>query len=213
MSESSTTGASTTTAALQELLGRFRAGDGEAKKALVEVAYNRLLILTRGQLRKFPGVRREEETAAILGESYQRLGKALDELRPATVREFFGLAALQIRRVLLDLARQGKRGAEPRPDVIGGLGGPAAGDRAGGGYDPGESDAGANRAGIREDVLGAIDGLTSEEREVVDLLFFNGLSQIEAAELVGVHKDTVKRRWAQARLKLSSLLGAYRPAE
>src|SRR5262249_56458704 len=47
-----------------------------------------------------------------------------------------------------------------------------------------------------------IAALPDEEREAFDLLWYQGLSQAEAAELLGVSERTVKRRWQAARLKL-----------
>jgi RNA polymerase sigma-70 factor (ECF subfamily) len=47
-----------------------------------------------------------------------------------------------------------------------------------------------------------IGELPAEVREVVDLLFYQGLMQAEAAELLGVTVRTVQRRWQAALLKL-----------
>jgi hypothetical protein len=184
----------TTTAALQEILDRFLAGDPSAKAALVDRAYDRLLLVARGHLKKFPKVRRDEETAAILNMAYHKISKALDDVRPATVRLFFGLAALQIRRVLLDMV-----GGPPRP-------GPLEGDLAGGNQGPDEF-------GWRTDVLTALEKLPEDEQELVGLLFYMGLTQSEAAVILGVHEDTVKRRWARVKIKLADFLAAYRGSE
>jgi RNA polymerase sigma factor (sigma-70 family) len=193
--------ASTTTIVIHNLLGRFLAGEAEAKRALVERAYDRLMAVARAQLRNFPRGRDEEESAAFLGAAYRRISRAMDDVRPAGVREFFGLAAPQIRRVLLDLVRQGNRGVNPRPRLVElDLVGPPA------------DESGTSRAMLRADVLAAIDRLPAKEREVVDLMFFGGLTLTEIGELFGVHKDTVKRWWASARVKLVGLLGAYAPA-
>ena len=48
----------------------------------------------------------------------------------------------------------------------------------------------------------AIESLPSEQKEVVELLFYNGLSQDEAAEIIGVSTRTVKRYWRTAKLRL-----------
>jgi RNA polymerase sigma-70 factor (ECF subfamily) len=44
--------------------------------------------------------------------------------------------------------------------------------------------------------------LPDEEREVVNLLFYGGLTQQEAARVLGVSLRTVKRRWQSARCRL-----------
>src|SRR5256885_9614190 len=43
-----------------------------------------------------------------------------------------------------------------------------------------------------------IGALPDEEREVVGLLFYQGLSQAETAEVLGISLRTVQRRWHDA---------------
>jgi DNA-directed RNA polymerase specialized sigma24 family protein len=45
----------------------------------------------------------------------------------------------------------------------------------------------------------------------VDLLFYQGLQQAEAAAVLGVSERTVKRRWQSARLALHEALGGRLP--
>ena len=47
-----------------------------------------------------------------------------------------------------------------------------------------------------------IDALPDDEREVVGLLFYQGLSQREAAEVLTISVRTVQRRWHAALCKL-----------
>jgi RNA polymerase sigma-70 factor (ECF subfamily) len=188
-----------TTVQLQGLLDRLLAGDAAAKGELINRAHDRLILITRKLLGSFSRVRVEEETAGVLNEAYLRLHAALDEVRPATMREFMGLAALQVRRVLLDTVRKLEgRGAGPRPGKVAleeGLELPAR-----------------NQDGhLALDLLEAIERLPEDEREIVDLLFFHGWTQPEAGELLGVHEDTVKRRWARARVTLAGRLAAFLP--
>jgi RNA polymerase sigma-70 factor (ECF subfamily) len=56
-----------------------------------------------------------------------------------------------------------------------------------------------------------IDALPTEEREVVDLLWYQGLSQAEAAEVLQVSERTIKRRWMSARLQLQDALHGEMP--
>src|SRR5436190_22783673 len=95
-----------TTIALQSLLDRMRAGDAVAKAALIERANQRLAVIARRLLRSFPKVSAEEETAGVVNEAYPRLDKALGELQPADVRQFFALASLKMRQTLLDMVRR-----------------------------------------------------------------------------------------------------------
>jgi len=56
-------------------------------------------------LGRFPTVRGWADTGDVLQSAVMRLLRALKEVRPGSVRDFFGLAAEQMRRELLDLAR------------------------------------------------------------------------------------------------------------
>jgi RNA polymerase sigma factor (sigma-70 family) len=51
-----------------------------------------------------------------------------------------------------------------------------------------------------------VEALPDEEREVVELLWYQDLPQHEAAEVLGVDPSTVKRRWRAARQKLAAVL-------
>jgi RNA polymerase sigma-70 factor (ECF subfamily) len=187
---------------MQGLLERMLTGDSAAKKQLVDQAYARLLVIARKLLNTFPRVRTQEETAGVLNEAYLRLHSSMEAVKPGSVREFLGLAALQIRRTLLDSIRKmGRREAMPRVEV-------GAGEGTDAGVDvPDTKDEGSRRE-LGLDLLEAMEKLSDEEREVVDLLFFHGHTQPEAGEVLGVHEDTVKRRWARARVKLARWLGA-----
>jgi RNA polymerase sigma-70 factor (ECF subfamily) len=78
----------------------------------------RLERLARKMLRRFPGVHRWAETGDVLQNALLRLLRALQEVRPESVRGFFGLVAEQMRRELLDLARHfcGPQGLGARHD-------------------------------------------------------------------------------------------------
>src|SRR5690242_13546433 len=116
----------------------------------------------------------------MLGAVVERLLKALREARPANVRQFFALAGQHTRWELNDLAR--RLDEQPRAvDVPDGtLPAPAA------------SDSGLSPVGRR--MIEAIDALPEDEREVFDLVRVQGLTQVEAAEVLGVAPKTVQRR-------------------
>jgi RNA polymerase sigma factor (sigma-70 family) len=70
------------------------------------------------------------------------------------------------------------------------------------------SDDGPDPAAAAEllDVCEVTDRLPDDEREVVDLLFFNHLTQQEAADALRISVPTVKRRWREARERMEELL-------
>jgi RNA polymerase sigma factor (sigma-70 family) len=62
-------------------------------------------------------------------------------------------------------------------------------------------------------ILDEVERLPDEEREIFDLLWYQGLSQAEAAALLHVSERTIKRRWQAARLKLHEALQGASPEE
>jgi RNA polymerase sigma-70 factor (ECF subfamily) len=162
-------------------------------------------------LTNYPKVARWEQTDDVLQQALIRLDRALQKVTPPTAREFFYLAAAVIRRELIALARhyygphgmgrhhiswdgRGGDGATPRPVV----------DQADQTHDP------APLAAWSE-FHGAIENLPREQREVFDLLYYQGLTQAEAATILGVSERTVKRRWSEARQALYDALGGHLP--
>jgi RNA polymerase sigma-70 factor (ECF subfamily) len=197
------------TAVLQRWLDQMRLGDDAAFRNARDQAINhacgRLEDLTRRMLRRFPQLRRWEQTGDVLQNAVLRLHRSLAAVRPESARQFYGLAATQIRRELIDLSRHhfGPEGAAARHHTDGA---PKAHDHesaAAQATDPtGEPDSLAGWAEFHEKV----HTLPETEREVFDLLWYEGLSQSEAAALLGVTERTIKNRWRSAKLLLRRLL-------
>lgn len=183
---------------LQAWLSRLQAGDRTAPDELLRHVCGRLESLTRKLRRDYPGLRRWAETDDVLQGAMLRLLRALKATCPADSREFFALAATQIRRELLDLARHyyGPHGlgANHRSDPAEGSV-PPLHERADDTHDPG-------RLAEWWELHQHIDALPAPERSVVDLLFYHGLSQVQAASVLGVTIRTVQRRWQSALLQL-----------
>ena len=78
----------------------------------------------------------------------------------------------------------------------------AAGGNPEGGGGPADAREGPASLAQWAELHELMDGLPPEEREVVGLLFYQGLSQAEAAEVLGVSLRTVQRRWHDALCRL-----------
>lgn len=201
---------SSQTLLIQACLDRLRDGDETARGELLQCACERLRSLARRMLRAYPKVQRWEQTDDVLQNAALRLHRTLGQIALATPRDFFRLAALNIRRELLDLAKHyygplghGANHASQGPaDSIGGPGGQA--DRE-------DLSTEASRLAAWGEFHERIGTLPEEEREIFDLLWYQGLSQAEAAELLGVSERTVKRRWQAARLRLHEALHGEMP--
>src|SRR5262245_1689288 len=90
---------------LHDRVGRLRDGDRGAADDLVRAVGDRLDRLARRMLRDFPNVGTGADTADVVQGALLRLMTALRAVRPETTRDFTNLAAVQVRRELLDLAR------------------------------------------------------------------------------------------------------------
>jgi RNA polymerase sigma-70 factor (ECF subfamily) len=195
-----------TTAQLQHWLERLQAGDTGARDHLINCCCTRLLQLTRKMLRRYPRVRRWEETDDVLQNVSLRLRRTLGQVTPSSVRDFLRLASLNIRRELLDLV---KHYYGPR-----GLGTHHASDHAEVPQQPPDIRDEPDRLAQWSEFHEKVGELPEAAREVFDLLWYQGLSQAEAAELLDVTERTVQRRWQAARLQLyDTLHGELPPAD
>jgi RNA polymerase sigma-70 factor (ECF subfamily) len=194
---------------IQGWLARLQAGDAAARDALLGCAAERLRQLAQRMLQTYPRLRRWEQTDDVLQNAMLRLYRTLSDVPPPTARDFLRLAALNIRRELLDLTRHyygpqghGAKHATIDPD-----------DSAAALHEP-AAQASCDAGGLAawSDFHEQVGRLPDEEREAFDLIWYQGLSQAEAAELLGVHERTVKRRWQSARLKLHEALGGELPS-
>jgi RNA polymerase sigma-70 factor (ECF subfamily) len=190
---------------IQALINLARSGNAHAKTLLLDHSCERLLRLTRKMFRGYPGLRRWEQTDDVFQNSLIRLHRALSQVELESVRHFFNLAAVQIRRELLDLKKH-HFGVEGRathhhtdhqpPDETGS----ALSDKA-------EEPEDLSKWG---EFHLAVEYLPEELREVCDLLYYEGLTQEEAAALLDISPRTLKRRWHEAKLLLHEKLSSDR---
>ena len=193
---------------LTGLLRRYREGDRAARDRLIEFSYERFQRLASRMLDGFPKLRRWEQTGDVLNGAMMRLLRALEAVRPESSQHYLSLAAEHIRWHLLDLTRHhfGPQGS-------------AAHHHTDGGRPP--SDTGTGQMGAAEggkfegpptlaewtEFHKSVEKLPEELRAVVDLLWYGGLTQEQAATELEVDVRTVKRRWRAAREQLHDLLG------
>jgi RNA polymerase sigma-70 factor (ECF subfamily) len=199
------------TTQIQLCLDRLRAGDPAARKELIECAAQRLERLTRKMLHSWDRVHRWEDTSDVFQGSLLRLYRALAEAHPATVVDFFRLAALNIRRELYDLAKHyyGPRGEGANHAT--GVWKPGSDDGEPLAWEPADGKETPENLAAWAEFHAQVDRLPDDERALFDLLWYQELSQAEAAALLNVSERTVKRRWASARLHLHKILEGTLP--
>jgi RNA polymerase sigma factor (TIGR02999 family) len=188
------------TTRLQLLIDRLQQGDDSARQELISCAYERLRLLARKMLHAdFPRLQNLHATGSVLDEAALRLLTALKQVSLPTVQEFFRFAAMQMRRVLTDMARHQSRegqGVNPqdRAEEDSSQSTPPF-DEADTTWDPAQ-------LAIWTEFHEQVGQLPENERGVVDLHWYQGLTQAETAELLGISQAEVSRCWMRARLKL-----------
>jgi RNA polymerase sigma-70 factor (ECF subfamily) len=192
-----------TTAVVQRYLDAL-GGEAPAEpiiRSLLDRAVCRLHQLCASLLhRQFPRLTRPPlnlQTDELLSAVVERLLKALREARPATVREFFALAGQHLRWELKDIARR----LDTQPAVVelrdGAVPAPAGSD--------------SDLSPTARLILEAIGNLPDDEREVFDLVHIQGLTEAEAAAVLGVVARTVQRRLDRGVQLLTERLGDLGP--
>ena len=129
----------------------------------------------------------------LLSGVVERLLKALREIRPETVRQFFALANRHLRWELNDVARKldaqekvaelrESQHAAPQP--------------------PSTPSASVNALRVLE----AIESMPENEREVFTLMRVQGLTRAETATVIGITEKTVQRRLKRGLICLHQML-------
>lgn len=186
---------------LQKLLAQVASGDESARDALIERATERLLELTQVMLRNdFPRLKRWEETDDVFQNAVIRLHRSLANVQPESVRHFFGLAATQVRRTLIDLVRHhfGPEGHANHHESRNGN------TEFGGFHDQRTQPETTQEWEHFHEVVG---GLPPEELEAFSLVWYGGMSQREAADVLEISERTMIRRMNRARLLIQESIG------
>ena len=180
---------------LTRLIAKARDGDASASVTLIDAIHPELQRLAR----RYLASERQGHTLQtndLVQEAWMRLF-ASEGVSVQDRRHLIALMATQMRRVLVDYARH--RNA---------VKGPGAGIRV----SLGASDAVGARPD--EDVLALDEALedlaaiNARAVRVVEMRFFGGLGEAEAADALGVSVATLKRDWAFARAWLYDRLTA-----
>jgi RNA polymerase sigma-70 factor (ECF subfamily) len=191
---------------LQDVLAAANAGDAAAFDQLIRRFESRFRTLATQMMRKYPRLRRWEETDDVFQAVSIRLHRSLTDAKPDSIRQFVGLSATQTRRTLIDLSRHyfGSLGKGRNHQTEGG--GRAA-DDPGGAVD--RSSKGSGEPISMEqwsEFHEAVENLPRDAKETFELIWYTGLKQEEAAKLLNVSRRTIIRRVNEARMLLGEAL-------
>lgn len=175
------------------LLRRAALGDAEAAAKVIPLVYNELRGLAAAKMaHEKPG--QTLQPTALVHEAWLRLG---GDAQPEWQNRahFFGAAAEAMRRILVERARHRHR------------------IRHGGGLQRVDWEkvdlaftAGDEVVLAVHEALGRLAQHDSVGARLIELRFFAGLSNVEAARMLGLAERTAKRNWAYARAWLQKEL-------
>ena len=199
---------SASSAEINVRLQRLRRGDAGAREEVIRAAQSRLIRLARKMLADFPGVRRWEETDDVFQNALIRLCRSLDHVVPDSAAGLLRLAARDIRCALIDLARHygGPLGHGAHHGSVG-----EQSSIAGAAVEPADDTHEPTTLAYWSEFHSMVQALPDDQQEVVDLLWYQGLSQQEAAEFLAVSDRTIQRRWRRACLTLHEALHGLPP--
>jgi RNA polymerase sigma-70 factor (ECF subfamily) len=172
-------------AAVTRLLVAWREGDREALDKLAPLVYHELRRLARRHMANERAGHTLQATA-LVNEAYLRLVE-VTRVQWQDRAHFFAMAARQMRRILVDSARERryqKRGGGAQKVTLDEqllVGGP-----------------GPDLVAL-DDALQALDKIDQRKSKVVEMRFFGGLSLEDTAAALGVSPDTVTRDWKLAK--------------
>ena len=180
---------------ITHLLLAWREGEQEALDKLAPLVYEELRRLAHTYMR---GQRKGHtlQTTALVNEAYLRLVDC-SKVNWRNRAHFLAMSAQLMRRILVDYARSWRSlkgggaaekipleeikvaSAERDPDLI-----------------------------ELDDALKALASVDVRKSQVVELRFFGGLTEEEAAEVLGVSPDTILREWKAAKTWLAREMGS-----
>jgi RNA polymerase sigma factor (TIGR02999 family) len=181
------------------VLNAIEQGDPKAAEQLLPLVYDELRKLAAHKLaQERPG--QTLDATALVHEAYLRLTEATDGHRWDGRGHFFAAAAEAMRRILVESARRKGR------------------HKHGGQMAQAHLNLGSLASPVDDSALldldAAITRLAEAEparAQVVQLRFFAGLNNEEAAQVMGISSATAKRYWRYARAWLHRELGGSEP--
>ncbi len=197
-------------AQFEALIERCQARDTDARDELLHFIGERLRKVTAKMMQKYERLQRWVDVDDVVQNATVRLLRAMEAVPVRSAGDFFALAALQIRRELVDLCRHyfGQEGAAEHHDSVNVDGGGADDKRPL--LEP------SMEQESRSDLLhwtefhGLIETLPEKERCVVELIWYHGMTQAQAAEVLRLSEAKVKRLWVTARDKIKNALGSLK---
>jgi len=177
---------------IARLEAAINSGNGTAEIIVLSLA--RLRALARRMLERHAALQRLVDTDDLLQNAAIRMQRALASVVVESPRHAMALAAMQLKRELMDLVRRERRSS----------------------VDDTRTQASHDREAVQRDrslhawadFHAAVEALPQPQREAVHFLWYLGLPQEEAARLLGITDRTLRRHWTAAQESLRRRLDA-----
>lgn len=183
---------------ITRLLGALKQGNAGAESQLIGLVYGEFHARAQHYMR---GERPDHtlQPTALVHEAYMRLmqDQAIDFQSRA---HFFATASIVMRRVLVDHARARAAGKRPEGKQKVELNDFLAAQSPR-----------LDQMLILDEALTRLSRMDARQGRLVEMMYFGGLTEEEAAEVLGVSVRTVKRDWSSARAWLQAELNNPRP--
>jgi RNA polymerase sigma factor (sigma-70 family) len=201
------------TTVLQGFLERAITGDGAARQRLLELTRDRLMHHARRFLHgHYARLEPFAQTDDVVQQLYIKILQNQDRFwvnaqgEPVrSLAEFFGHSSAWMRDVLCDQLRKAYGRDDNHPAALPLDGGPS---ETGPRHEPSSSTLDAEKVQRWTEFHEVVAQLPDDLRAVFDLLWYQAMSQAEAAALLGIAVPTVKLRWMKARLQVQQALGS-----
>ena len=171
--------------AVSRLLHAWAGGDLAARDELVSLVYHELRHRAAGYLRH-ERVDHTLQPTALVHEAFMRLA-GQDRVAWQNRGHFYGVAAQMMRRILVDHARARRAAKRPDPRLR-----VEADDQI-------PAPMPELDLVMLDEALTELAALDDRQARIVELRYFGGLSEQEAAETLLVSRATVTREWRRAR--------------
>jgi RNA polymerase sigma-70 factor (ECF subfamily) len=186
---------------LQRCLDRWHAGEDVAREELFRGACARLRLIA-GKLFQSRRFQRWEDLEDLLQNASLQLWRSLENVRPTSARHFLNLGAQHIRWELINLTRRyfGPEGAAANQESLPAKDNVSTEIRTA--AEPADSSGQPDDLATWTEFHERIETLPDSERELWNLLWYQGMKLTDAAVELGVAERVLRYRWQQARLGL-----------
>jgi len=189
---------------LESTLERHRAGDPQAVEMLLEYVESKIAAKVAKLLPTYPGVARWDRPSDIRQEVAIKLLDSLSAVKLESVRHLGNLAALQVRRVLIDKAREHSRdgrGLGNLEDVA------LRPDDRHPAEDASRRMTGPGTLDQWQRFHACVDLLSDVDREVFSMRWYLEEDEETIAKALGVSRSTVQRAYSSAKKFIQEKLG------